>query len=154
MKLLPRRPRCFLRWCRAPRFAQDYPTYILVGRWCHLYNLTTKNWFFISETMPLTKGVPVYLQREGTELIPITFRAYRLWCGRRAWLEVIEDLVGVRATGVARALVHLPVLRRIAALTRLSKLDSDQDWSRWHEYEPPKILPMGYGPGGKICSGT
>jgi hypothetical protein len=104
--------------------------------------------------MPLTKGVPVYLQREGTELIPITFRAYRLWCGRRAWLEVIEDLLGVRLTGVTKTLTRLPGLRRIAVLRRLSKLDSDQDWSRWHEYEPPKILPMGYGPGGKTCSGT
>lgn len=142
LKILPRRPRAFLRWSRAPHFAQDYPTYILIGRWCHLYNLTTKNWFVVTERPRLTNLLPLELQRPETEIVPITLRTFRLFCGPRATLEIIEDLLGVRATAIARALLHVPPLGRISPLRRLSRLDADQDWSRWHEFEPPKILPM------------
>lgn len=140
MKLFPRPLRAYLRYApRGPQYAQDYPTYIMIGRYVHLYNSATDNWFFVSETMPLVEGLPLYLNRERTTIVRVNLRTMLLVAGRRFWLEAAEDFAGFRLTGIAQVLRRFWPFKRWERLERLANLDENQDWSRWHEFEPPRI---------------
>lgn len=70
------------------RYAQDLPTYILVGRWTHLFNEITREWFVVSDA-----HVP---HRDGCELLPITFKTWRLATGKLGLIHLLEDFIGYR----------------------------------------------------------
>ena len=138
--------RCFTRYSREePHYAQDHVTMILLGRYCHMYNVAFRNWFFISE-VPKFNGLPTWLNRPTTKMNEISLKVFLHSCGRRAHLELAEDFIGFRITSVAQFFykwrlwpLKYHILGWVPYLKRLAFLDDSQDWSEWHKYEIPHI---------------
>jgi len=114
-----------------PRYSQDEPTWILHGRWAHLWNAKHKVWFVLIPAPPL-----VTLCRDQPHLVRVS--AWR-WFRAVPWrgvLELVEDIVGLRLTFLARKL-----RRRFpwCWLKALANQDARQDFTSFERNgEPPR----------------
>lgn len=111
----------------APVFAQDHPTYIMLGRWCHMYVPRYGDWFIVNPA-PLD---PKLLNRPDTRIDEITFEEMLQKCGPRLLLEIREDHYGVRLKNICRTLSKIPFVGRIPWVHRYAHLD-EEDNPRWY----------------------
>lgn len=116
-----------------PMYSQDAPTFILAGRWAHLYNAKYHVWLIVNPR-------PENLNRSSTEMVRIRMKDFIQNAGPRAWLEIIEDILGIRVKHIAmwmRQKVRL--LRHRKLLIYLQTIDDRQDYSEWETYcQPPE----------------
>ena len=119
-----------------PNYAQDQPTYILIGRWCHLYSPKYEMWFIV-DPAPLD---PAFLNRPGTELKEITRDSMLCSCGERLRFEEFEEKIGFRLKPIAKWLIKwIPFAGRIKTIRRISILDDEDSPEWWRERQMPQI---------------
>jgi hypothetical protein len=117
-----------------PVYSQDEPTYIMVGRWAHFWNETTRNWFVLVPR----PDVLWKLNRERTFIVRLTLRQFMARVPRIAWLHLIEDVLGLRLCNVAQSIRSRRLFKRVKWLKRLAEMDARQDFTKFVERsEPP-----------------
>lgn len=144
-----RRPRAWLRHLalfpdaqmrQIKLYAQDEPTYILLGRWAHLYNHCHNDWFVVTEVHPYdVSDGPLWINRANTRLHRRTIRQWLRITGWRGLLEIIEDLCGVRLCRICGWLRWT----RIPWILRWEKIDEIQAPEFGTRYERPQIKEGG-----------
>lgn len=123
-------------------FAQDQPTYIMTGRWCHMYSKKYGMWFIINPAPP----DPFALNRRSTEMKEITRNEMSDFCGPRMKFEEFEDRLGIRLKPIARWITKwIPFTSRIRRLNWIARIDEDDSEEWWREREQPQI-GVAFGP--------
>jgi len=123
-----------------PTYSQDEPTWIVVGRWAHIWNETTRNWFVL---IPAPKPIDL-LNRDKTMMFSIPRKVFMNHVPKRVRLEIVEDIIGIRLCSVAQFIrKHVRCLRRIRWLKELSELDAQQDFSDFVLNSEPPDFNMG-----------
>ena len=112
-----------------PTYSQDFETFIMIGRFLHMYCPTFKKWFIV---VPAPENV-AYLLRHHTAIDRISADLFFRSTPRRARLEWWEDVLGLRATKIAQWVRRrIPLTKNLRWLRQLAMLDTECDWSEWN----------------------
>jgi hypothetical protein len=115
------------------RFSQAQATAILMGRWVHLKSLAYGLWF-----APQRRGSKLPPGREDTLIWRIPLTQWLRLVGPRGYLEILEDLLGIRACYLARFLLKL--FKRSRRLRWVACMDQLQDFSLYdRQMQPPYV---------------
>jgi hypothetical protein len=125
----------WVRESQSPTFAQDCRSYILLGKFSHIYNSEFGLWF-ITSPAPKNPGV---LCRSNTTIRKISKKEWLAAVGPRGKTELLEDLSGIRWVYVARRLCRWTILPKVwrDALRRFSCRDALQDFATYDRAAEP-----------------
>lgn len=125
-----------------PEFAQDHPTFIMLGRWCHMHVPHYGEWFIVNPAPP----DPYLLNRPTTKMREITRDTMLGACGPRLKFEEFEDRIGIRFKPLAKWITKwIPFTKKIRMLKWIATLDEDDNEEWWRERQQPQI-GVAFGP--------
>lgn len=124
-----------------PGYSQEHWTWIMLGRFAHLYNESFGIWFVIAPA----PDDPMSLERANTVLVETTKDRFFMHAGPRARREMWEDRIGIRLCWIAAWLRKFPFLRRSTWLKRIAEEDARQDFQKYDETAEPPRIGMGMG---------
>jgi hypothetical protein len=124
-----------------PRWSQDQPTYILLGRFAHLYNATFGLWFTVDAGQ--IRLTPLDLQRPGSTIERVPWREFKRVTGRKmAWMAMFEQLSGIRVAALTKKLLKVPMPEGLRKrLRKVAVKPACQDFEEYDRTaEPPRVF--------------
>lgn len=115
-----------------PLYAQDHSTWIMLGRFCHMYCPDYKMWFILDPSPSVSE-----LIRKHTHLEEVKWTDFRFICGKRAILERIEDFLHFRFQPWAKYHVEKEDwIGRRGFIQKIARID-DKDDPFWYIKKQP-----------------
>lgn len=121
-----------------PKWAQDHPTYIAVGKWTHFYNANYDVWFHGYNDMGI--------DRPGCSLTPIAKKTWVVAVGKEKAKQILwEEFTGIRLPMICRRIATSPfwrfiffkILKMNKVVFRVMERDDSCDFSKYdRECEP------------------